>query len=113
MSDGNGAIRIGVSPCHCGANIAAVVDVKALTAYGATLPNVAVSRDYKYLCSDPGQDLIRQDIARRRLNRVVVPACSPHLRERTCRGPLAGRGLNRFYLQMANIREHVSGVHED
>ena len=113
MSDGNGAIRIGVYTCHCGANIAAVVDVKALTAYGATLPNVAVSRDYKYLCSDPGQDLIRQDIAERRLNRVVVAACSPHLHERTFRAALAAGGLNPFYLQMANIREHVSWVHED
>ena len=113
MSDGNGAIRIGVYTCHCGANIAAVVDVKALTAYGATLPNVTVSRDYKYLCSDPGQDLIRQDIAERRLNRVVVAACSPHLHERTFRAALAAGGLNPFYLQMANIREHVSWVHED
>jgi heterodisulfide reductase subunit A len=113
MSENGGAIRIGVYTCHCGANIAAVVDMEALTSYGATLPNVAVSRDCKYLCSDPGQDLIRQDIAERRLNRVVVAACSPQLHERTFRAAVAAAGLNPFCLQMANIREHVSWVHED
>jgi heterodisulfide reductase subunit A len=62
-----------------------VVDVKALAAYGATLPNVVVSREYKYLCSDPGQDMIKQDILDLKLNRVVVASCSPHLHEQTFR----------------------------
>ena len=93
MSKANGDIRIGVYVCHCGTNIAAVVDVKSLAAYGATLPNVVVSREYKYLCSDPGQDLIRQDIAERKLNRVVVASCSPHLHEQTFRNALAVRRI--------------------
>ena len=113
MSKANGDIRIGVYVCHCGTNIAAVVDVKALAAYGATLPNVVVSREYKYLCSDPGQDLIRQDIADRKLNRIVVASCSPHLHEQTFRHALASGGLNPFYLQMVNIREQDSWVTED
>ena len=62
----------------CGADIAATVDVKALAGYAALLPNVVLSRDYKYMCSDPGQDLIRQDIRDHQLNRIVAASCSPH-----------------------------------
>ena len=113
MSDAGGAIRIGVYTCHCGTNIAAVVDVKPVADYGARLPNVVVSREHKYLCSGPGQELIRQDIAERKLNRVVVVACSPHLHEQTFRSALTAGGLNPFHLQMANIREHDSWVHQD
>ncbi|MBZ5726120.1 MAG: CoB--CoM heterodisulfide reductase iron-sulfur subunit A family protein [Acidobacteriia bacterium] len=113
MSEANGGIRIGVYTCHCGTNIAAAVDVESLAAYAATLPDVVVSREYKYLCCDPGQDLIRQDIADKRLNRIVVAACSPHLHEHTFRGALVAGGLNPFYLQLVNIREHVAWVHED
>ena len=113
MSKANGDIRIGVYVCHCGTNIAAVVDVKALAAYGATLPNVVVSREYKYLCSDPGQDMIKQDILDHKLNRVVVASCSPHLHEPTFRNALASGDLNPFFLQMVNIREQDSWVTED
>src|ERR1019366_790514 len=113
MSKANGDIRIGVYVCHCGTNIAAVVDVKALAAYGATLPNVVVSREYKYLCSDPGQDMIKQDILDLKLNRVVVASCSPHLHEQTFRNALASGDLNPFFLQMVNIREQDSWVTED
>jgi len=113
MSEANGAIRIGVYTCHCGTNIAAVVDVKSLAAYATTLPGVVVSREYKYMCSDPGQDLMRRDVAERRLNRIVVASCSPHLHEQTFRGALKAAGLNPFYLQMVNIREHASWVHEN
>jgi heterodisulfide reductase subunit A len=113
MSKANGDIRTGIYVCHCGTNIAAVVDVKALAAYGATLPNVVVSREYKYLCSDPGQDLIKQDILDQKLNRVVVASCSPHLHEQTFRHALAAGGLNSFFLQMVNIREHDSWVTTD
>jgi len=70
--------------------------------------NVVVSREYKYLCSDPGQDLIKQDILDRKLNRVVVASCSPHLHEQTFRHALASGDLNPFYLQMVNIREQDS-----
>jgi heterodisulfide reductase subunit A len=113
MSKANGDIRIGIYVCHCGTNIAAVVDVKALAAYGATLPNVVVSREYKYLCSDPGQDMIKQDILDLKLNRVVVASCSPHLHEQTFRNALASGDLNPFFLQMVNIREQDSWVTED
>jgi heterodisulfide reductase subunit A len=113
MLKANGDIRIGVYVCHCGTNIAAVVDVKALAAYGATLPNVVVSREYKYLCSDPGQDMIKQDILDLKLNRVVVASCSPHLHEQTFRNALASGDLNSFFLQMVNIREQDSWVTTD
>ncbi|MCX6628128.1 MAG: CoB--CoM heterodisulfide reductase iron-sulfur subunit A family protein [Candidatus Solibacter sp.] len=113
MSEAGGAVRIGVYICHCGANIAATVDVKSLAASAATMPNVVVWREYKYLCSDSGQDLIRQDIPNQRLNRIVVASCSPHLHEQTFRAAVAAAGLNPFYLQMVNIREHISWVHEN
>ncbi len=77
MSERKGTVRVGVYVCHCGTNIAAVVDCKAVADYAADLPNVAVSRDYKYMCSDPGQELIRQDIQEHKLNRIVVASCSP------------------------------------
>ena len=114
MSDArnpDSAPRIGVYVCHCGTNIAGTVDVQALTEYAATLPNVAVSREYKYMCSDPGQELIRQDIRDLGLNRIVVASCSPLMHEPTFRGALARAGINAFLLQMVNIREHVSWVH--
>jgi heterodisulfide reductase subunit A2 len=113
MSESKNEVRIGVYTCHCGANIAAVVDVKAVAAYGAGLPNVAISREYKYMCSDPGQDLIKKDIAEFRLNRIVIVSCSPHLHEHTFRVALEKGGLNPFFLTMVNVREHDSWVHED
>lgn len=111
--NGSGAPRIGFYVCHCGTNIAGMIDVKAVAAYAATLPNVVVSRDYKYMCSDPGQELIVQDIREQRLNRVVVASCSPLLHEHTFRTATAQGGLNPFYFQMVNIREHDSWVHLD
>jgi len=109
----NGHPRIGVYTCHCGTNIAGTVDVRALTEYAATLPGVVVAREYKYMCSDPGQELITRDIEEHRLDRVVVASCSPLLHEETFRRAIARAGLNPFYLQMVNIREHASWVHED
>jgi heterodisulfide reductase subunit A len=109
----NGSSRIGFYVCHCGTNIAGVVDVQALAEYAAKLPGVVVSREYKYMCSDPGQELIQQDIKGNRLNRIVVASCSPHLHEQTFRTATAKGGLNPFYFHMVNIREHVSWVHED
>ncbi len=113
MNGWNGDLRIGVYVCHCGTNIAATVDVKAVADYAASLPGVAVSREYKYMCSDPGQELIRQDIEELKLNRVVVASCSPLLHEETFRGAVAKGGLNPFCFQMVNIREHDSWVHQD
>lgn len=102
--------RIGVYICHCGTNIAGVVNVKELVEYAKSLHKVVVARDYKYMCSDPGQDLIKKDIRGLNLNRVVVAACSPHLHEKTFRNAVKTAGLNPFFFQMASIREHVSWV---
>ena len=106
-------LRVGVYVCHCGTNIAGVLDVADLASYASGLPHVKVARDYKYMCSEPGQELIRQDIAAHGLNRVVVAACSPHLHEATFRKVLAEAGLNAYLLAFANIREHVAWIARD
>ncbi|MGC8792368.1 MAG: CoB--CoM heterodisulfide reductase iron-sulfur subunit A family protein [Bryobacteraceae bacterium] len=103
--------RIGVYICHCGTNIAGTVNVAAVRDFAATLPGVVVARDYKYMCSDPGQELIKSDIAEHNLNRVVVAACSPHLHEHTFRKACEEAGLNPYLCHMVNIREHDSWVH--
>ena len=109
----NEPVRIGFYVCHCGTNIAGVVDVKGVSEYAAKLPGVAVARDYKYMCSDPGQELIRNDIKEHGLNRIVVASCSPLLHENTFRKATAEGGLNPFFCHMVNIREHDSWVHTD
>ena len=106
-------VRIGVYVCHCGTNIAGVIDVMELTAFAAKLPNVVVAKEYKYMCSDPGQDLLKKDIVEHRLERIVVAACSPNLHEKTFRKAAEDAGLNPFLVQMANIREHVAWVTAD
>ena len=106
-------IRIGVYVCHCGTNIAGKVDVEALAAFAGALPHVTLAREYKYMCSDPGQELIKRDIAEHKLNRLVVTACSPLLHEKTFRHAADDGGLNPFLVQIANIREHVSWVTDD
>ena len=105
--------RIGVYICHCGANIANVVDVPQVVAFAKGLPSVAVAREYKFMCSDPGQELIKGDIRELGINRVVVASCSPRLHENTFRRTLASAGLNPYLFEMANIREQVSWVTED
>jgi heterodisulfide reductase subunit A len=109
----NGEIRIGFYICHCGTNIAGMIDVRAVAEYAATLLGVVVSREYRYMCSDPGQDLIVQDIKEHGLTRIVVASCSPLLHEQTFRNATAKGGLNPFFFQMVNVREHDSWVHED
>ncbi len=106
-------IRIGFYVCHCGHNIASMVDCPAVAKYVGQLPGVVLSRDYKYMCSDPGQELIQKDIAEFALNRVVVASCSPLLHEHTFRHAVAAGGLNPFLFHMVNIREHDSWVHTD
>jgi heterodisulfide reductase subunit A len=106
-------IRIGFYICHCGTNIAGVVDVIAVKDYIKNLENVVISRDYKYMCSDPGQELIQKDIKEFNLNRIVVASCSPTLHEKTFRNAVEKGGLNPFYFHMVNIREQVSWVHID
>jgi heterodisulfide reductase subunit A len=103
--------RVGVYICHCGINIAATVDVNAVTEYAACLPNVVIARSYTYMCSDPGQVLIQNDIRELNLNRVVVASCSPRMHEPTFRATIAEVGLNPYCLDMANIREQCSWVH--
>ncbi|MGD8466228.1 MAG: CoB--CoM heterodisulfide reductase iron-sulfur subunit A family protein [Anaerolineae bacterium] len=105
------ASRIGVYVCHCGINIAATVAVEEVAEYAASLPHVVVARDYMYMCSDPGQELIQQDIREHDLNRVVVASCSPRMHETTFRTVIEEVGINAYYFEMANIREQVSWVH--
>jgi heterodisulfide reductase subunit A len=105
--------KIGVYVCHCGANIAGALDVPQVVEYAKGLPSVAVARDYKFMCSDPGQDLIRNDIRQLGLDRVVVASCSPRLHEPTFRRTVAGAGLNPYLFEMANIREQCAWVHAD
>ncbi len=103
--------RIGVFICHCGLNIAGVIDVKAVTEYAKTLPDVLYTKDNRYTCADPGQEEIRKAIKEHRLNRVVVAACSPRMHEPTFRKTCAEAGLNPFLFEMANIREFSSWCH--
>jgi len=105
--------KIGVYICHCGSNIAGIVDVSAVVGFAQGLPSVVVARDYKYICSDPGQELIRHDIEELGLNRVVVASCSPNMHEPTFRKVCASAGLNPYLFQMANIREQCSWITED
>lgn len=106
-------MKIGVYICHCGINIAATVDVEEVREYISKLPNVVVCKDYRYMCSDPGQSLIQEDIKEYGLDRVVVASCSPRMHEPTFRETLKEAGLNPYCLDMANIREHCSWVHAD
>jgi len=105
--------RIGVYICHCGTNISHTVDVEAVVEHARKLPGVVVVRAYKYMCSDPGQEIIKNDIKEQRLTRVVVASCSPLMHEETFRRACEEAGLNSFLFQMANIREHCSWVHSD
>ena len=107
------ALRIGVYVCHCGINIKMTVNVEEVMKYAATLPNVALARHYMFMCSDPGQDLIRKDLAEDRVNRVIVASCSPRMHEPTFRKTCSDSGLNPYYYEMANIREHCSWPHAD
>ncbi len=106
-------MNIGVYVCHCGTNIAGVIDVEKVTEYAATLDGVVVARNYKYMCSDPGKELIRNDIKEKNLDRVVVAACSPTMHEKTYRDVMEEMGGNPFLFEMANIREQDSWVHTD
>jgi heterodisulfide reductase subunit A len=109
----NGQVRIGVYICHCGVNISSTVNVAAVREFIASAPSVVAARDYKFMCSDPGQTLIQKDIQDLNVNRVVVAACSPLMHELTFRIAAMKAGLNRYLVQIANIREHCSWIHED
>ena len=105
--------KIGVYVCHCGTNIAATVDVDSLATFAQDLDNVVIARNYSYMCSDPGQELIQEDIQELDLNRIVVASCSPLMHEQTFRNAVTEVGLNPFFFQMANIREQCSWVIDD
>jgi heterodisulfide reductase subunit A2 len=105
--------RIGVFICHCGENISRTVDVERVAQEVGRLPGVAFSTDYKYMCSDPGQNLLKKAIQEQKLSHIVVAACSPRMHEKTFRKAVEAAGLNPFLCEMANIREHCSWVHEN
>ncbi|NOZ70412.1 MAG: CoB--CoM heterodisulfide reductase iron-sulfur subunit A family protein [Chloroflexi bacterium] len=105
--------RVGVYVCHCGTNIAKTVDVEEVARWAGEQAEVVIARDYKFMCSSLGQDLIEDDIKEKGLTRVVVAACSPHMHEKTFRGVCERAGLNPFLFEMANIREHDSWATDD
>jgi heterodisulfide reductase subunit A len=105
--------KVGVYVCHCGTNIAKVVDVEEVSQWAGEQENVEIARDYKFMCSSLGQDLIIDDIKEKGLTRVVVASCSPHMHEKTFRAACEKAGLNPFLYEMANIREHDSWTTDD
>ncbi len=108
--------RVGVYVCHCGSNIAGTVDVVDVANWAAEKlgrQGVVIAREYKFMCSSLGQELIQKDIKELGLTRVVVAACSPHLHEKTFRTAAKNAGLNPYLVEMASIREQVSWVHSD
>ena len=104
-------LRIGVFICHCGLNIAGVLDIKELVEFAKALPDVVYVKENRYTCADPGQDEIRKGIKKHNLNRVIVAACSPRMHEPTFRRTVSEAGLNPFLFEMANIREFSSWCH--
>jgi heterodisulfide reductase subunit A len=109
-------LRVGVYVCHCGSNIAGMVDVEGVRDWAAVNlkdRGVTVAQDYKFMCSSLGQELIEKDIKERGINRVVVAACSPHLHEKTFRTACANAGLNPYLCELVSVREQDSWVHTD
>jgi heterodisulfide reductase subunit A len=116
MTDNTQNPRVGVYVCHCGSNIAGVVDVESVAKFAAEDlkdRGVVLARDYTFMCSVAGQELIEQDIHEQQLTHVVVAACSPHLHEKTFRNVCERSGMNPYLSEMASIREHVAWVHTD
>ena len=105
--------RIGVFICHCGTNIAATVDVKAVAEALSHEPGVVFSTDYQYMCSESGQMLMREAIREHKLTGIVVCSCSPRMHEATFRKAAEKEGLNPYMVEIANIREQVSWIHKD
>lgn len=105
--------RVGVFICWCGSNIAGTVDIEKVLEAARRFPGVVYAADYRYLCSEIGQDLIKEAIKNERLEQVVVGTCSPRMHENTFRKAAAEAGLNPYLLEVANLREHCSWVHKD
>src|SRR5574340_923413 len=105
--------RIGVFVCQCGNNIAATVDTKKVAEEMAKLPGVVYTTDYKFMCSSPGQDMLKKAIQDNKLDGIIVAACSPHMHEKTFRKASEAAGLNPYRCEITNIREQCSWVHHD
>lgn len=105
--------RIGVFVCHCGTNIAGTVDVKAVAEALKSEPGVVFSTDYQYMCSQAGQNMIKEAVAENKLTGIVVCSCSPRMHEATFRKTAAAAGLNPYMVEIANIREQCSWVHKE
>lgn len=105
--------RVGVFVCDCGTNIASVVDTERVAQEATGMPGVVFATTYKYMCSDPGQDLIKKSIKEHNLEQVVVASCSPRMHENTFRKAVADGGINPYLFEMVNIREQDSWVHSD
>lgn len=104
--------KLGVFICHCGVNIAGTIDVKRVSEEIGKLEDVVYSTDYIYMCSEPGQQLIRESIADKNLEGVVVACCSPTMHENTFRKAVKSQGMNPYLCEIANIREQCSWVHQ-
>ena len=105
--------RVGVFVCDCGTNIASAVDTEKVAEYARQLPGVVFATTYKYMCSDPGQELVRNAIQDQGLEQVVIASCSPRMHEKTFRQAVEAGGINGFMFEMVNIREQNSWVHTD
>ena len=104
-------LRIGVYICHCGTNIAGVINPAEVAEWASNLPGVVRATEALYACADSGQNLIKEDIKKYNLNRVVVSACSVRMHENTFRGAVQEAGLNPFLMEMSNIREQCTWAH--
>ena len=105
--------RIGVFICHCGTNIEATVDVEKVAKAAEKMPGVVFATDYKYVCSEPGQAMIKEAIEEHNLDRIVIGSCSPRMHELTFRKMLRGTAVNPYMLEVANLREQCAWVHTD
>ncbi len=111
--DYSGPLRIGVFVCHCGSNIAGILDVEMLKVYAQNIPDVVLAEDLLFACAESTQRLIQEKIVENHLNRVVIAACTPRTHEPIFRESLRKVGLNPYLLEMANIRDHCSWVHRE
>jgi heterodisulfide reductase subunit A len=107
----NEELRIGVYVCSCGSNIGGVIDPGEVAEFALHLPGVVLAKQNLYMCGDPGQNMVRQDIIEHELNRVVIAACTVRMHEPTFRACVADAGLNPFLMEMTNIREQNTWVH--
>jgi len=105
--------RLGLFICHCGTNIAGTVDIPKVTEELKKYPGLVYVKDYKYMCSEPGQNILKEGIKKNKLQGVVVASCSPNLHETTFRNAAESAGLNPYQCEIANIREQCSWVHKD